>query len=48
MIQDARWIESKNAETRLDIHGPTVKSEDAVRDAVQRAIDQLQLIHDCN
>jgi alkyl sulfatase BDS1-like metallo-beta-lactamase superfamily hydrolase len=46
MIQDGRWIESKNAEILLDIHGPTVKGEDAVRDAVQRSLDQVQLIHD--
>lgn len=46
MIQDARWVESKNAEILLDIHGPTLRGEDAVRDAVQRAVDQVQLIHD--
>ena len=45
-IQDARWVESKNAQILLDIHGPTLKGEDAVRDAVQRAVDQVQLIHD--
>jgi alkyl sulfatase BDS1-like metallo-beta-lactamase superfamily hydrolase len=45
-IEDARWIESKNAEILLDIHGPTLKGEDTVRDAVQRAVDQVQLIHD--
>jgi alkyl sulfatase BDS1-like metallo-beta-lactamase superfamily hydrolase len=45
-IQDARWVESKNAEILLDIHGPTLKGQDAVRDAVQRAVDQVQLIHD--
>jgi alkyl sulfatase BDS1-like metallo-beta-lactamase superfamily hydrolase len=45
-IQDARWVESKNAEILLDIHGPTVQGENAVRDAVQRAVDQVQLIHD--
>jgi alkyl sulfatase BDS1-like metallo-beta-lactamase superfamily hydrolase len=45
-IQDARWIETKNAEILLDIHGPTLKGEDAVRDGVQRAVDQVQLIHD--
>ena len=45
-IQDARWIESKNAEILLDIHGPTLKGEDAVRDAVQRSVDGVQLIHD--
>jgi len=46
MLQDGRWIESKNAEILLDIHGPTVKGEDAVRDAVQRSLDQVQLVHD--
>ncbi len=45
-IQDARWVESKNAEILLDLHGPTLKGEDAVRDAIQRAVDQVQLIHD--
>lgn len=45
-IQDARWVESKNAQILLDIHGPTLKGQDAVRDAVQRAVDQVQLIHD--
>jgi alkyl sulfatase BDS1-like metallo-beta-lactamase superfamily hydrolase len=45
-IEDARWIESKNAEILLDIHGPTLKGEDTVRDAVQRAVDGVQLIHD--
>lgn len=45
-IQDARWVESKDAEILLDIHGPTLKGQDSVRDAVQRAVDQVQLIHD--
>jgi alkyl sulfatase BDS1-like metallo-beta-lactamase superfamily hydrolase len=45
-IQDARWMESKNAEILLDVHGPTVKGEDVVRDAVQRSVDGVQLIHD--
>jgi alkyl sulfatase BDS1-like metallo-beta-lactamase superfamily hydrolase len=45
-IQDARWIEAKNAEILLDVHGPTVKGEAAVRSAVERAVDQVQLIHD--
>lgn len=45
-IADARWIESKNAEILLDIHGPTLKGTDAVRAAVQRAVDGVQLIHD--
>ncbi len=37
-IQDARWMESKSAEILLDVHGPTLKGEDAVRDAVQRSV----------
>ena len=45
-IEDARWIESKNAEILLDIHGPTLKGANTVRDAVQRAVDGVQLIHD--
>ena len=45
-IEDARWLEARNAEILLDIHGPTIKGEGAVRDAVQRAVDQVQLIHD--
>ena len=45
-IEDARWIESKNAEILLDIHGPTLKGADTVRDAVQRSVDGVQLIHD--
>ncbi|MBE0703021.1 MAG: MBL fold metallo-hydrolase, partial [Afipia sp.] len=38
-IQDARWIESKNAGILLDVHSSTLKGEDAVRDAVQRSVD---------
>jgi alkyl sulfatase BDS1-like metallo-beta-lactamase superfamily hydrolase len=46
LIEDGRWIESKSAEILIDIHGPTLKGEDAVRDVVQRALDQVRLIHD--
>ena len=46
MIQEARWFESKNAEIHLDIHYPTLKGEDVVRDAVQRFLDTVQLMHD--
>jgi alkyl sulfatase BDS1-like metallo-beta-lactamase superfamily hydrolase len=46
MLQDGRWNQSKNAAILLDIHGPTVRGEDAVRDALQRTLDQVQLIHD--
>ena len=45
-IEDGSWIESKNAEILLDIHGPTVKGEEAVRGEVQRSLDQVRLIHD--
>jgi alkyl sulfatase BDS1-like metallo-beta-lactamase superfamily hydrolase len=46
LIQDARWLESKDAEILLDIHGPTLEGQDTVRAALQRAVDQVQLIHD--
>jgi alkyl sulfatase BDS1-like metallo-beta-lactamase superfamily hydrolase len=46
VIRDARWLEAKDAEILLDLHGATLKGKDAVRDAVQRAVDQVQLIHD--
>jgi alkyl sulfatase BDS1-like metallo-beta-lactamase superfamily hydrolase len=45
-INDARWLEAKSAEVLLDIHGPTVKGGTAVREAIERSIDQVQLIHD--
>ena len=46
LVNDARWVESKNAETLLDIHGPTLRGEKVVREAVERSVDQVQLIHD--
>jgi alkyl sulfatase BDS1-like metallo-beta-lactamase superfamily hydrolase len=45
-INDARWVESKNAEILLDIHGPTLKGEKVVYEAIERSVDQVQLIHD--
>ncbi len=45
-VDDARWIEGKNAGILLDIHGPTLKGEKAVREAVELSVDQVQLIHD--
>jgi len=45
-IEDARWLEARNAEILLDIHGPTLKGEGEVREALQRAVDQVRLIHD--
>jgi alkyl sulfatase BDS1-like metallo-beta-lactamase superfamily hydrolase len=46
LVNDARWVESKNAEILLDIHGPTLKGEKAVRAAVERSVDSVQIIHD--
>jgi alkyl sulfatase BDS1-like metallo-beta-lactamase superfamily hydrolase len=45
-IQDARWVESKDAQILLDVHGPTLTGQKAVREAVERAVDQVQLVHD--
>lgn len=45
-VNDARWLESKNAEILLDIHGPTLRGEKVLREAVERSVDQVQLIHD--
>jgi alkyl sulfatase BDS1-like metallo-beta-lactamase superfamily hydrolase len=45
-VSDARWLESKNAEILLDIHGPTLRGEKVVREALERSVDQVQLIHD--
>jgi alkyl sulfatase BDS1-like metallo-beta-lactamase superfamily hydrolase len=45
-VDDARWLESKNAELLLDIHGPTLRGEKAVRAGIERSVDQVQLIHD--
>jgi len=46
LVNDARWVESKNAEILLDIHGPTLKGEKTVREAVERSVDSVQIIHD--
>lgn len=45
-INDARWVESKNAEILLDIHGPTLNGQKVVHDAIERSVDQVQLIND--
>lgn len=45
-LNDARWVESRNAEILLDIHGPTLKGEKVVREAIERSVDQVQLIYD--
>jgi alkyl sulfatase BDS1-like metallo-beta-lactamase superfamily hydrolase len=46
LVNDARWVESKNAEILLDIHGPTLRGEEIVRTALERSVDSIQLIHD--
>jgi alkyl sulfatase BDS1-like metallo-beta-lactamase superfamily hydrolase len=45
-ISDARWLEEKNAEALLDIHGPGLRGAQAVREAIERTVDQVQLIRD--
>jgi alkyl sulfatase BDS1-like metallo-beta-lactamase superfamily hydrolase len=40
------WALSKDAEVLADIHGPGIKGKEAVREALERASDQIQLIHD--
>lgn len=45
-LNDARWVESKNAEILLDIHGPSLKGEKVVAEAIERSVDQVQIIHD--
>jgi alkyl sulfatase BDS1-like metallo-beta-lactamase superfamily hydrolase len=46
LVDDARWVESRNAEVLLDIHGPTLQGEEVVREALERSVDSVQLIHD--
>jgi alkyl sulfatase BDS1-like metallo-beta-lactamase superfamily hydrolase len=46
LINDTRWVESKNAEILLDIHNQTLRGEEVVREALERSIDSVQLIHD--
>jgi alkyl sulfatase BDS1-like metallo-beta-lactamase superfamily hydrolase len=46
LVDDARWVESKNANILLDIHGPTLRGEEVVREALERSVDSVQFIHD--
>lgn len=46
MINDARWLETKDAELLLDIHNEPVKGRIPVQAAIERSTDQLQQIHD--
>lgn len=45
-IEDLRWMESHGAEVLLDLHAAAVTGADAVRAAIHRSSDQVQLIHD--
>jgi alkyl sulfatase BDS1-like metallo-beta-lactamase superfamily hydrolase len=45
-IEAHDWALSKQAEVLADIHGPGVKGKEEVRENVERARDQIQLIHD--
>lgn len=40
------WALSKNADVMVDIHGPGVKGKEKVREALELARDQMQLVHD--
>ena len=45
-LEDAQWMESRNAEVLLDLHAAPVTGETKVRDSIRRAADQVQIIHD--
>lgn len=45
-IEDLRWMDSHGAEVLLDLHAAAVTGADAVRAAIHRSSDQVQLIHD--
>lgn len=46
MVNDARWLESKDAELALDIHNAPLRGRAAVQAAIERTVDQTQQIHD--
>jgi alkyl sulfatase BDS1-like metallo-beta-lactamase superfamily hydrolase len=46
MVNDALWLETKDAELLLDIHNAPVKGRGAVQAAIERNTDQLRQIHD--
>ena len=45
-LEDAQWMETRNAEVLLDLHAAPVTGETKVRDNIRRAADQVQIIHD--
>lgn len=46
LINDARWLETKDAEMLLDIHNSPIKGRAAVQQALERSADQTQQIRD--
>lgn len=45
-LEDARWMESRNAAVLIDLHSAPVTGEANVRAGIRRASDQVQIIHD--
>jgi alkyl sulfatase BDS1-like metallo-beta-lactamase superfamily hydrolase len=45
-LEDARWMESRNAEVLIDLHSAPITGEANVRASIRRAADQVQIIHD--
>ena len=45
-IEAHDWALSKDAEVLADIHGPGIKGKEKAREALERARDQMQVIHD--
>ena len=45
-VEASDWALSKNAEVMADIHGPGLRGKQKVREALEIARDQMQLIHD--
>lgn len=45
-LEDARVMEAYGARVLLDLHSPPIIGEQAVRSSIQRAADQVQIIHD--
>ncbi len=46
IVNDARWLETKDAELLLDIHNAPVKGRAEVEAAIERSVDQLRQMHD--
>jgi alkyl sulfatase BDS1-like metallo-beta-lactamase superfamily hydrolase len=45
-LEDARFLETHDAQVLLDLHSAPIIGEEAVRKSIQRAADQVQIIHD--